>query len=203
MLYILGAGSLAREVYWHVQHTGFERIEFLAEFGGKTLKAGQRTLPVHTNWHALEPGSFVVGVGSPSLKKKLVAKALEVGLKPHPTVVHPSVLRADMEDNYGLGGIIMPGVLLTCDIWIGDYVTLNLGVTVGHDAVLEDYVNCAPGVHVSGNVTLKEGADIGTGAVVKENITVGPWTTLGAQACLVKNAEGGVYVGVPARPLSK
>lgn len=203
MLYILGAGSLAREVYWHARQSGFDDIEFLAECGDKYLKTGHCTLPVHTDWRALETGHFIVGVGSPSLKKKLVAKALGAGLKPHPTVVHPSVLRADMDDNYGLGGIVMPGVLLTCDIWIGDYVTLNLGVTVGHDAVLEDYVNCAPGVHVSGNVTLKEGADIGTGAVIKEKITVGPWTTLGAQACLVKDAEGGVYVGVPARPLSK
>jgi len=203
MLYILGAGSFAREVYWHARQSGFEDIEFLAEFGDKYLKTGHCTLSVHTDWHALEPGDFIVGVGSPSLKKKLVAKALEVGLKPHPTVVHPSVLRADMEDNYGFGGVIMPRVLLTCDIKLGDYVTLNLGVTVGHDAVLEDYVNCAPGVHVSGNVTLKEGANIGTGAVIKEKITVGPWTTLGAQACLVKDAAEGVYVGVPARPFFK
>ncbi len=210
---ILGAGGFAQETYWHAKQsrTGtFDRFIFVDDLTGITsVQIDGMSWPVEKEWHFeryLQAGAqigFVASVGDPRGKKTLVEKALAAGLTPLPTIVHSASLIQDSSCRIGRGGIISPACVLTTGVTLGDYVTLNVGVSIGHGSILEDYVYCAPGVAIAGNVLIKEGASLGIGSVVREKTIVAAFVTTGAQSCVVKDIvdEGITVVGIPAQPL--
>lgn len=208
---ILGAGGLARELYWvfnaaNKKSTGKWRVlgfidENKANFGknlcGITVLGDFRWLKKA----ARNELKVICAVGSPKAKKSMVEKAKRLGLD-FCTVIHPSVQMSEYID-MGFGTAITAGCILTTQIQIGNHIFLNLDTTVGHDVIIEDFVNVAPGCHISGNVTLMKGADLGTGAVVLQGITIGKWSTVGAGAVVTKNVpDNAVVVGVPAKVIN-
>lgn len=218
VIIILGAGGFAREAYWHIRETWpTAKILFVDDVTDTTelVMCGEK-IPVVKDWRfeaflSSGPGrcedssfGFVIGVGNPQAKRILVKKAIESGLKPFPTVIHPRALVQGHDCRIGVGGIITPGCVVTTNVSIGDYVLINLNCTVGHDAALGDYVTCNPGCCISGNVTLGEGVVLGTGTVIREKISVAAGVVTGAQTCVVKNIdEPGITVaGVPAKKLA-
>lgn len=216
---VLGASGCAREMYWHIRDTypGM-RVVFIDDVTDmKEVTIGDQTVPVVKNWkfdavHLDGPDAsptcvkeFVLGIGSPRARKQMVRKALDSGLRPAATIIHPRALVQGTDCRIGVGGIICPGCVLTTNIVVGDYVLLNYNTTVGHDAVLCDYVTCSPGCSVSGNVVLGEGVSLGAGTVVREKVSIAPGVVAGAQSCVVKDiSEPGVtVVGIPARKLTQ
>ena len=197
---ILGSGDFAREVYYHIKDTEKGKdIVFASDENIGFIEIDNRHVQNISNWKfGDEYSGFIVGVGKVNIKKILVEKALEAGLKPYPTIVHP---RAYVQDaDLGKGGIICPGVMMTTNIKIGDYVIVNLNCTVGHDSIIQKYSTINPGVNISGKVNIGEMTTIGTGSVIREGILVGDNIVVGAQAAVVKhaNVNGGLYVGLPA-----
>ncbi len=143
----------------------------------------------------------VVAIGDPNMRKKIVDKL------PSDTVfanlIHPL---SDVSDDLiiGHGVIICSGVVITCNVKIGNHVHLNLNTTVGHDAILEDFVTTAPAVNISGSCTVKKNVYIGTGAIFREGLTIIDNSVIGMGAVVVKNInEIGVYVGNPAKKIRK
>jgi acetyltransferase-like isoleucine patch superfamily enzyme len=104
----------------------------------------------------------------------------------------------------GPGSIVCSGSVLTTNVRVGAHVIVNLGCTVGHDAVLADFVTLAPGVHVSGNVAIGAGCSVGTGAVFINGqpgaaLTIGGDSVIAAGACVTRDVEpGSLMAGVPA-----
>lgn len=199
---ILGAGGLAREVYWHLQgaYDDFIFVDDATEI--QSVQLGQKSFPVIKDWNFIRypVSSFIIGVGNPKAKKIMVEKALRAGLTPAHTFVHPKALIQDAQ--LGVGGIVAPGCVVTTNVKIGDYVVLNLNSTVGHDAVIEDFVTVNPGCCISGNTILKSGVTLGTGAVVREKVVISQDVVVGAQSAVVSNLTHPlVYAGVPAKPL--
>lgn len=211
---ILGAGGFAREMYWHIRETiPWARLAFIDDVTDTSeVNMAGEIVPVVKNWRfdaVPTQGTvsafkeFVLGVGDPRVKKLLAEKALQSGLKPAPTIVHPRAHIQGRDCRIGVGGIIAPGCILTTNVTIGDFVLLNLSTTVGHDAVIGDYVTCNPGCQISGGVTIGEGASLGTGTVVRERTAIAAGVVTGAQACIVKDIlEPNItVVGVPAKKL--
>jgi sugar O-acyltransferase (sialic acid O-acetyltransferase NeuD family) len=201
---ILGAGGLAREVFFHLQ--GFyDDFVFVDDYNPdpKVVIQG-KAYPVVTDWDfsAYKGYPFIIGVGAPNAKRILVERATKAGLSPAPTFIHP---RAIVQDAViGVGGIITPHCSVTTNIRIGDYVVLNLNCTVGHDTVIGDYVQANPGCHISGNVVLEGGVSLGTGTAVIEGTRISKDIVTGAQAAVVKDLiDEGTYVGVPAKPIKR
>ena len=180
---ILGAGSFAREAYWDICATapGIQLVFVDDTTDKQSIVMGTEEIPVVNNWNfsnlavgdnVLTITSFVVGVGDPNIKRLLVSKALEAGLHPSVTFVHPRAFIQAPDCKIGMGGVIGPGCIVITKVIIGDYVILNLNTTIGHDAIVGDYVTCNPGVRISENVILGEGTTDGTGAVVREGIHI-------------------------------
>ncbi len=146
---------------------------------------------------------FVVGVGDPALKRKLVRSALECGLEAAPTLIHGHAHVYGGDCTIGRGGILAPGCRLTANVQIGDYVVLGVNCAIGHDAVIGDYVSCHPGCQVSGHVRVGAGTMLGTGTCIREKLTIAENVTVGAQSCVVKSiGEPNITVaGVPAHRL--
>ena len=199
-LVILGSASLAREFYFHTiestdQFTDFIFVNDLDD-GQTDLCVNGKSYQVVKDWMFEDSYPFIVAVGNPRIKKNLVEKALLSGLYPNETIIHPRSLIQDKQTcKIGKGGLISPNCILTTNIILEDYVTLNLSTTIGHDSKLGKFSTTNPGVHISGYVNIGEMVEIGTGACVKNNTDIHSNNLIGAQCAVVKTIDsiGGVY----------
>jgi sugar O-acyltransferase (sialic acid O-acetyltransferase NeuD family) len=204
---IVGAGGFGREVCQWIEDLNRAKPTFkvLGFLDGDAARHDQisHDLPIlgDVDWLAGRGGvGAVIGVGSPAVKRKLVAR-----LRPYteifPSVIHPGAVVGRYVE-IGEGVIICPGVIVTTDIHLGRFVTLNIDLTVGHDARIGDYCTLAPGVHVSGYVVIGEGTDIGTGANLVPSAKIGRWSIVGAGAVVsAELPDNCTAVGVPAKPI--
>ncbi|MBK8459379.1 MAG: NeuD/PglB/VioB family sugar acetyltransferase [Micropruina sp.] len=147
---------------------------------------------------AEEPVAFVVGIGSPALRRDLAERMIAAGHRPF-TAVHPSVSLGS-QVTLGEGCVLCAGVIVSTNVRLGRQVHLNPGAVIGHDSVLDDYVSVNPGAIISGEVHLSQGTLVGAGAIVLQQLTVAANVVVGAGAVVTKAVPAGVVVkGVPGR----
>lgn len=144
---------------------------------------------------------LVLGVGLPHLKVQLTERLAPTGLA-WATVIHPrAVIGPNVE--IGPGSYVAAGAIVTVNVRLGAFVTVNMHAQVAHDGIVERYATLHPNVHLAGDVRLGEGVELGTGSSVIPGLTIGGWAVLGAGAVAIDSLEGDrTYVGVPARPTS-
>lgn len=141
----------------------------------------------------------VIAVGHPPTKKTIYDKIKDYTF---PSLIHPSVSMNGTNLSIGKGVIICQGTIITCDIKISDFVTLNLACTIGHDTIIGAFSSCMPGVNISGEVIMKDAVYIGTGATIINQLEIGENTIIGAGALVSKTLPSNcTAVGVPAKPI--
>jgi NDP-sugar pyrophosphorylase family protein len=209
-LVILGAAGLAKEFYYYVKRAKPEINNFIfvndLNDGQKTIDIDGSIYPVVKDWKFDKKYKFIVAVGNPKIKEILVTKAISVGLTPSETIVDPSAIVLMGIEKLGLGGMISPGCIVTSNIIMGNYVTLNLNTTIGHDTIIGDYCTTNPGVHISGQITMGSHNEFGTGCIVRDRLKIGSNKTFGAQTAVVKDIIGDepeTFVGIPSKILIK
>lgn len=202
---IVGSGGFAREVLTLIndinkQSPIYEFIGFVDSDKSKKI----HSYPIIGSDDEVnmitEPLSLVIAVGEPELKKKIRNKYTS----PHidfPTLIHPSVLIGDKNSVYiGEGCVICAGCIITTDIEINNFVTLNLMCTVGHDTIIGNYSSFMPSVNISGEVKINEGVYVGTGAKIINQIEIGEQTIVGAGAVVARTLPSRcTAVGIPAK----
>jgi sugar O-acyltransferase (sialic acid O-acetyltransferase NeuD family) len=208
-LAIFGASGFAREVaVWAERATwrgsGFRLVGFIDDVnpGGELRHRPVMTLAELASSHR---AAFIVAVGDPGLRERLVGEAESAGLSAAPPLVHPSVEYDEEHVSLGKGTVVCGGCTLTTDIAVGSHAQINLHCTVGHDVRLADYATLAPGVHISGKVDVGHGAYLGTGAVTVDGdydrpLVIGDRAVVGAGAVVTRDVPAdATVVGVPAR----
>lgn len=204
---IIGTGGFAREILTLIndinrQNPKYDFVGFVDEEKAQTIHG----YPIIGNDEEVnktkEPLSVVIAVGEPHLKERIRNKYTN-SLISFPTLIHPSVLIADPESiSIGNGCIICAGCIITTDIIINDFVTLNLMCTVGHDTVIKDYASFMPSVNISGEVNVGKNVYVGTGAKIINQVEIGENTIVGAGAVVAKSLPAKcTAVGVPAKPI--
>lgn len=142
--------------------------------------------------------AFTIGIGNPSLRKKLVHKFEAIG-GIYSSTISPLATIGHFGTTIGAGCNIMTGTVITNDVSIGSGVLINLNCTVGHDSIIGDFVEMAPGVHISGNCTIGAYCNIGTNATILPKITMGENVIVGAGSVVTKDVPANcLVVGVPA-----
>lgn len=204
-LFIAGSGGFAREVLTLINAINNKVCRFdFAGFVSRDYKQVLTGYPIIASDEELnrteEPISIVIAVGNPSLKKRIKDNYTNP-LISFPPIIHPSVIVGDSSHvRIGDGSIICAGNILTTDISIGDFVTLNLGCTIGHDTIIQSYCSIMPGVNISGNVKIATSVFIGTGAKLSNGITIGKHSVVGAGSVVLENVKDcSKVVGVPAK----
>lgn len=210
-LMVVGAGGFAREVLdvvdainaaaaapvWRVRGVLDDaptsaNVELLAARGVQVLGGIAEAAAV------AEPASYVVGIGSPAVRRRIAATLDAAGFRAA-TLVHPTVTMG-FGVRVGQGSVICAGVRLTTNITLGRHVHLNLNATVGHDTTLGDFVSVNPLASISGDCTIGSDVLIGVAGVVLNGLSVGEGSTVGGSACAVRDVPPGVVVkGVPAK----
>jgi sugar O-acyltransferase (sialic acid O-acetyltransferase NeuD family) len=214
MNFIFGTGGFAKEVNWlaediyQITGSGF-RTDFFVDQNssfiiGKLLNE-KEVMPEEIFFlkYKSEHVNCFIGVGNPQLKH-LIIKNIRVKTKfpGFPNLVHPS-LSFDNRKNkltLGCGNIICSNNVITTDVDFGNFITLNISCTVGHDTIIGDYTTISPGVNISGNVKIGNKVFIGTGSSIIESISICDDVIIGAGAVVTKNINTpGIYVGIPAK----
>lgn len=204
---IYGAGGFGREIAYMIKQINekFNEWNFVGFFDdgkckGETINdslilGGIQELNL---WN--KELAVIIAIGTPNTKetihKQIINKKID-----YPTLIHPSVIAGDMNNvHIGKGCLICAGTIITTNIEIKDFVTLNLLCTVGHDTIIEAYSSFMPSVNISGEVVIHTGVYVGTGAKIINQLTIGERTIIGAGAVVASDIPAHcTAVGVPAR----
>ena len=204
-LIIIGGGGFAKEVIWLANDCN-RKVKGVLDDSSQTHNTqvqGATVLGDVSNWINYKDCEFIIAIGSPRTRQKVLDKMLTFGEPDFATLIHPSV-RLSNTVSIGEGSIICAGSILTADISLGKHNILNLNVTVGHECEFADYVTIAPMVAISGNVKLHYLVEVGTGAVIRQGLELAEGSMLGMGGILTKNIpERMIYAGNPAKKLKE
>jgi sugar O-acyltransferase (sialic acid O-acetyltransferase NeuD family) len=206
-LIIIGAGGFGREVLMTAKTVQAQRGEWeiagflddnpaaLADYGYKVPILGSinEYLPQKND-------CFIIAMESPQNKLAISQQLQEKGAE-FITLIHPSAEIGDYT-KIGIGCVLLPHIGISCDVTLGNFVTLNAHAAVGHDAVLSDGCTLSAFAHVSGAVNLGKGAYVGIHGCILPSVEVGDFAVVAAGSVVVKNVKPGTTVmGVPAKKI--
>lgn len=205
MIYILGAGAMARETLNIYKDLGrFQEIGGFIEENCKKENSkvhGKTVMDASFIDSIARDSTFVGAIGSPK-RKRWIEEIEEKGFN-FDTVLHPSVIAGGFL-NIGKGCIVCPGIILTCDIKIGRHSIINIGSLINHDCVIGDFATIGPGVSIAGHVTISDECWISVGVTIVNGVSIGRGSYIGAGAVVTKDIpENVLAVGVPAKPIRK
>lgn len=206
---IFGAGGFAREVLQIILDINaseascqpWQPVGFVVDpaYVNDTLIHG---LPIlgSLEWLKANPDvDVVIAVGFSAVRRRIAEKIRSELSNSFPVLIHPRAW-VGRQVAIGPGSIICAGALMTTDIHIGEHVHINIGCTIGHDAVLSSFVTLNPSVNVSGNVEIAEGVEVGTRSVLIPHACIGEWSIVGAGSVVTKSLPANVTaVGTPAK----
>lgn len=205
---IVGAGGFGREVLQWSRDAGLDQGEcvihgFLDDDPRALDEAGGVGLPITgtiRDYAPREDEMLICGLGLPRAKWTCLRALVERGAR-FKTVVHPTAL-VGQNVRLGTGCIICPGVVLTVDIAVGEFVTFNCYSSVGHDGCVGDWSTLSGYASVSGKCKIGKGVFLGSHVAMLPSLSIGDWATVGAGSVAWRSVPPRTTVfGVPARAI--
>jgi sugar O-acyltransferase (sialic acid O-acetyltransferase NeuD family) len=202
-LVVLGAGEFARQVIRLVEDANrdapvYQLLGFLDDGRGavdpelQVIGTDERLSSLHAD--------YVIGVGSPGLRRKLGTFAHEHGRRAASLIHSASFVdrRADMGD----GALIAECAHVQYGATVGRHAIVNVNSVVGHDCTIGDYAAIAGNVMVGARTMIGDDVMFGMGSVVLGDVKVGDRAVIGAGAVVTRDVPADTcVVGVPARVL--
>lgn len=202
-LVIIGAGSYGREIYnlaLECKGYGSEYIikGFIDNLYEKIEYDGYPPiLNKIEDYIPLEDDVFVCALMDVDVKRKYIDIILKKGGK-FINLIHKTVT-IWKNSKYGSGCIFCLNVLISCDVEIGNYVTIQAHSLVGHDCKIGDYSHLNSFCFLGGACQIASMATINTNAFIHPGKKIGFHSLVGAGAVVLKNVkEGKVVFGNPA-----
>lgn len=203
-LIIIGTSGFGREIYHlatqcqgymsEFQIKGFidDRLCELDKFSGYPPFLGT------VEGYVIQPHDvFVCAKGFAQYKKQHVESILKKGGGFY-SLIHPSSA-VSPNTSIGQGAIIMAHVFISCEVRIGDFVTLQPFCVIGHDAKIESFAHLNAYAFLGGYAQVEEGGTLHTGAKILPHKKVGAWAVVGAGSVVLRNVKSGVTVfGMPS-----
>ena len=208
-LIIIGVGGFAREVYCHAK----ESIGFGSEWDIKGFLDGDVKLAADEykklqcpvlgdvlTYDIDKDDVFICAIAEPKIKERIVNIILNKGGN-FINLIHNTVLLEGTID-IGTGNILSPHVILKDNIKIGNFVSLNIGCKIGHDARIGDFSSFMGGVIVCGFSDIGKRVFMATYAVAVPHTNICDDVYVGVSSVAMKRIRAGKTVfGNPAMPL--
>lgn len=207
-LCIVGTGGFGRETllvildsFKAIGQSINNSVFFLAE---NESSVGSTIMGVEVlSQSSFHPDHFevVVAIGDP-MKRKRIASEFPTDTV-FRTVIHPSAVISEWVE-IGPGSIICAGVVITCNVRVGNHAHLNLHSTIGHDCVIGDYFTTTPAVNISGDCKIGDCVYMGTNSSTKQGISICENVKIGMGSIVLHNiTEPGTYFGNPLKLIFK
>lgn len=184
---IYGAGGLGREIAGMIEvcKMNIKCVGYLDDFKLVQTPADYEDI--------------IIAIADPLTRHKIVLNWSKKST-PFTPLVSPDI-KLHNSVKIDRGCLLCPGVKLTVNINIGQFVIINLNSTVGHDVTIGDFTSIMPSVNISGNVKIGKRVFIGSGATILQGLTIGDDVVIGAGAVVTEDVLTGMRVkGVPAKP---
>ena len=202
-LIILGAGGLAKQVYWILQKSKtYNIIGFLDE----TISNDEYLYDKLVSNKIIKSKNpyliCAVGGDRNHFVKERWVKQYSPFFK-FATIIDLNAQIAD-DVKIGEGTIIQSLVICGTGTSIGKHVRIGHRSTLPHDIKIGNFCSISSGVNLGGVVTLKNGVDLGVNCILLPKITIAKNCIIGAGAVVTKNTEENkTYIGIPAKILKK
>lgn len=190
---------MARDMLDMFGHDAFAAIYVDPGFEG----AVPDSIPVATDWPGIaRMGShFMVAVSAIEHRERLIALAIQAGLRPSsPMVSRLAVVARDAEvaDGCAIGHHAVIGPKARLD----QHVLVMHNSVVGHDSQIHEGCVLCAGVSIGGAVCLESGCFIGPNAAIAPRVRVAAGTFMSAgTACLRDVPVRSTLIGNPARAI--
>ncbi len=197
-LVFLGSGGFARELLgWMAHDSLWDRPVAMIQ-DEVTLGETQLGIPVK-NFDAIQhPVRFIVAVSPPELKERLVKKAMDRGWTPATYIDQTAIV--GLNTDIKIGCVVTPYCIVSTNVVLGNFVTLNCRSGVGHESTIGEYSTLLGGNQVNGNVHIGAHALLGSGSIIHPGRTIGNRATIGIGSVVLNNVKDGTVVfGSPAK----
>ncbi|WP_278583115.1 acetyltransferase [Prevotella nigrescens] len=207
-LLIIGARGFGREIY----NLAINSIGYQEEFDIKGyLDNKLEALCDYKNYPPIidsvehyqpqEDDVFICALGDVNYKKKYTSIILSKGGQ-FTNLIHKNV-KIGSNTTVGIGCIFCYGVNISCDITIGDFVTLQPYTDIGHDAVIGDYCHLNTYSFLGGYSKIGNLVEMNTGSFLHPHKSICNNVVVGAGAYVFRNIkkEGITVIGNPAYEL--
>ncbi|EJL66741.1 acetyltransferase [Flavobacterium sp. CF136] len=205
-LIILGAGGLAREIAsWHnisiankkSNIVGFmdENLDALKGFNRDQEVIGKIDLK-----KIKQNQSVICGISDVKIKEKLFDDLRQHNVSIF-SYIHESCFVGE-RTKFGIGLVLFPYAIISCDSKIGNLVFINNGSQIGHDVSIGDFSSIMANVDIGGGAQIGKNVFIGSNAVILPEVKIPDNTRIGAGAVVLKSIKNeGTYFGNPAKKI--
>lgn len=206
-LYIIGARGFGREIYnlykeckptlGDVECVGFldDKKDALDGFTGYP--------PIISSVEAYQPQEndvFICALGDPRWVKHYTEIIQQKGGK-FLSLISPNA-RISSGTIIGEGCHIPGWTTISCDITIGNHVSVDVFCDFGHDVVIGDYSHIGAYTFLGGGVTIGECVTVHPRVNVLPHKKIGDNAILGAASVVLRNVKTGTTVfGIPAKTI--
>ncbi len=200
---VLGAGGFSAEVVEAAELAGWVVTALYDddETAKGRLVMGRTCLGPISDFERGAKSAYIMAIGTNEVRQRFAARLGAAG--------HEAIVVIDPRSAVSRSAVINPGAYIGAGAFVGPqakvgwHAIVNVGVSIGHDAMLGDYSQVCPGARVSGFGVLGEGAFMGSNAVLGPHGVMGDWSKLGAASFANRTvAARTLAVGVPARTIT-
>ncbi|MBI5425337.1 MAG: NeuD/PglB/VioB family sugar acetyltransferase [Opitutae bacterium] len=202
-LVVIGAGGFSAEVVDAAELAGWTVTALYDddESARGRVVMGRPCLGPISHFELGAQGTYIMAIGANDVRLRIAARLGAAGHRAVAVIDPRSAVSRSAE--IGAGAYIAAGAFVGPQVQVGQHVIVNVGVSVGHDAVIGDFSQLCPGARVSGFAVLGEGAFMGSNAVLGPRGNMGEWSLLGAASFANRAVAARVLaVGVPARSVA-
>lgn len=197
---IIGAGGTAREVSSCLQIAGWKTVAFRETPRQKNERVHGVPVVEHEN-EKFKKFPHVIALGDPVVKHNVIKKYYQDYDFPPLT---PYNVYVGKNAKMKRGVFCSPGVILTCDCVLEEFVFVNTNSAVAHDASIGKYVMINPNCSVNGRTEIGEGTYLGAGVAIKDGVKIGKWSIIGMGSVVVNDIPDHVVAyGSPCKVVRK
>ncbi|MGK4567223.1 NeuD/PglB/VioB family sugar acetyltransferase [Flavobacterium sp. 3HN19-14] len=205
-LYMIGAGGLSRELESWMQKSNLSSEYALKGYldddaeALKGIKNDFNIIGRFFNDGDWKGKNLLLAIASPEIKQK----ALDL-IRQNDTVLLSMVHEFSVIGNnshLGIGYVLCPFVVVSCNVTLGDCVTVNSGSQIGHDVIVGNFTSIMANVDIGGGAVIGNNVFIGSNAVVLPGVKIPDNTRIGAGAVVLRTIKKpGTYFGNPANKI--
>ena len=207
-LLIIGARGFGREVYNLaldcIKAGENIRIKGFLDDKSDALDAYPNYPPIISsveNYNIEKEDVFICALGDVKYKEKYVTIIQQKGGE-FISLVHPAAM-IGTNTIIGRGCIIRTLCSISCDVAIGNFVTMMGFVNIGHDAQIADWCHIGAYSFLGGGTALENSATLHPGCKILPHKKIGCCAIVGAGSVVLRNVKANTTVfGIPAKRIN-